>query len=50
MGIIPPGVAKSWDKCNSMAQADLIGYNHIREYEENQTMIMMAKAGVSRGI
>lgn len=36
MGIRPPGVAPSWDKCSVDARAELIGFDHVRCHEEIQ--------------
>ena len=43
MGIKPPGVEDSWDNCHVLAQANLIGYSHIRDYEHIEEQDMMYK-------
>lgn len=33
MGVLPPGVKSSWDDCNWWVQAQLVGYEQIRQME-----------------
>jgi len=44
MRILPPGISNSWDTCNVQAQAELLGYENLRSYEEGQIMEMNLKA------
>jgi hypothetical protein len=37
-------VAACWDDCNVLAQAEIIGFNQIREHEEHELMIAQIKA------
>lgn len=42
-GVRPPEVAESWDDNNQDAQANLIGYNQIRCYEEAEERHLLLK-------
>lgn len=43
MSIRPPDVPSSWDECNVWAQAMLIAYSQIRDYEDQERDIEMMK-------
>jgi len=42
--ILPPGVVDNWDKNNSWAQANLIGYDQIRQSEDDEKQAQFLKA------
>jgi hypothetical protein len=44
MGVKPADVKESWDDNDVWSQAQLIAYNQIREYEEDEDRINLYKA------
>lgn len=34
IGIRPPTVAEAWDDCDVVAQAKIIAYSQVRDYED----------------
>lgn len=34
LGIIPPGLSAKWEELDNWAQANVLAYEQIREYEE----------------
>lgn len=46
LSIRPPDILSDWDSCNPWAQAMLIAYSQIRDYEEQERDITMMNAGI----
>ena len=43
---MPPGIETTWDENSTWAQAQLIGYNQVRDYENQEENNEMLKAGL----
>ena len=43
----PPDCKPAWDDCNVEAQAEIIAYHQVREHEEHELRVALAKAGAA---
>ena len=43
MGVKPPGVMETWDKCNFWIQAKLLAYWQLRDYENQEETVATQK-------
>ena len=39
MGILPPTVKREWDENDVWAQASILAYAQLRDYEDSQTLM-----------
>lgn len=43
MKVLPPNVKPNWDECGADAQAMMIAYSQLRNYEEIEDQVDLAK-------
>ena len=45
-GIFPPGVFQHWDEIDHWTQARLLGFEHVRQFEEAEEFSVLAQRSI----